>query len=115
MRHTLPARCSESMLLSIRKRIWFTSIQIRTKAEELAQEAGQAAWRQYKSAAGAELTEAVRVSQDKKADKREAAAAALTLKKFPPREAWIPDSATKNGGRHIRTFARKKDADEFIS
>src|SRR3984893_8650985 len=101
--------------MSVRKRIWFTSIQIRTKAEELAQEAGQADWRQHRAAANAALLEALRVSRDKKADKRAAAAAALTLKKYPPQEAWIVDYATKNGGRHIKTFAKKKDADVFAA
>ncbi|HLZ03422.1 MAG TPA: site-specific integrase [Bradyrhizobium sp.] len=100
--------------MSVRKRTWFTSIQIRTKAEELATEAGQADWHQYKASANAALAEALRVSQDKKADKREAAAAALTLKKYPPQEAWVVDYAT-NGGRHIKTFAKKKEADEFAA
>jgi integrase len=103
------------MLMSVRKRIWFTSIQIRTKAEELAQEAGQADWRQHRATANAALIEALRISRDKKADKRAAAAAALTLKKYPPQEAWIVDYATKNGGRHIKTFAKKKDADVFAA
>ena len=94
-------------LVSVRKRAWFTNIQIRSKADELAQEAGQAGWVQYQAAARAALAEALRVSQDKKADKRAAAAAALTLKKYPPQEAWIVDYAT-NEGRHIKTFAKKK-------
>src|SRR6202048_189594 len=102
------------MLMSVRKRIWSTSIQIRTKAEELAQEAGQADWRQHRAAANAALIEALRISRDKKADKREAAAAALTLKKYPPQEAWIVDYATDEG-RHIKTFAKKKEADEFAA
>jgi integrase len=93
--------------------MWFTSNQIRTKAEELAQEAGQADWRQYKAAAGAELAEALRVSRDKKADKREPAT--LTLKRFPPQEAWVVDYATKKGGRHIKTFAKKREADDFAA
>jgi integrase len=101
--------------MSVRKRTWFTSNQIRTKAEELAQEAGQADWRQYKAAAGAELAEALRVSQDNKADKRGAGAATLTLKKFPPQEAWVVDYATKKGGRHIKTFAKKREADDFAA
>jgi integrase len=100
--------------MSVRKRTWFTSIQIRSKAEELAQEAGKNDWRPYKAAAGADLAEALRVSQDKKADKREAAAATLTLKKFPPQEAWIVDYATKDG-RHIKTFTKKKEADDFAA
>jgi integrase len=100
--------------MSVRKRIWFTSIQIRTKAEELAQEAGQTDWRQHRVAANTALVEALRISQDKKAHKREAAAAAIILKKYPPQEAWIVDYAT-NEGRHIKTFARKKEADEFAA
>jgi integrase len=101
-------------LVSVRKRAWFTNIQIRSRADELAQEAGQAGWVQYQAAARAALAEALRVSQDKKADKRAAAAAALTLKKYPPQEAWIVDYAT-NEGRHIKTFAKKKEADEFAA
>jgi integrase len=100
--------------VSVRKRAWFTSIQIRSRAEELAQDAGQAGWLQYQAAARAALAEALRVSQDKKADKRAAATAALTLKKYPPQEAWIVDYATKEG-RHIKTFAKKKEADEFAA
>jgi hypothetical protein len=100
--------------MSVRKRNWFTSIQIRSHAEELAQEAGQADWRQHKAAANAALIEALRVFQNKKAGKRTAAAAALTLKKYPPQEAWIVDYAT-NEGRHIKTFAKKKEADEFAA
>jgi hypothetical protein len=61
------------------------------------------------------LTEAVRISQDKKAGQRESAAAALTLRRYPPQEAWIVDYATKKGGRHIKTFAKKKEADEFAA
>ena len=30
-----------------------------------------------------------------------------------PREAWIVDYVDQNGGRHIETFERKKDADSF--
>jgi integrase len=30
-----------------------------------------------------------------------------------PREAWIVDYTDQQGGRHIHTFARKKDADEY--
>jgi integrase len=100
--------------MSVRKRAWFTNIQIRSKAEELAQEAGQAGWLQYQTAAKVVLAEALRVSQDKKADQRVAAAAALTLKKYPAQEAWIVDYAT-NEGRHIKTFAKKKEADEFAA
>src|SRR5262245_15867453 len=29
------------------------------------------------------------------------------------REAWIVDYTDQQGGRHIHTFARKKDADEY--
>jgi integrase len=101
--------------MSVRKRVWFTSKQIRAKAEELAQEARQADWRELKAAANAALTEALRVSQDKNADKREATAAALTLKKYPPQEAWIVDYSTAKRGRHIKTFAKKKEADEFAA
>jgi len=101
--------------MSVRKRTWFTSVQIRTKAEELALEAGQADWKQQKAAANAALIEALRVSQDKQADKREAAAAGLTLKKYPLQEAWIVDYATKKGGRHIKTFTKKREADEFAA
>jgi integrase len=68
-------------------------------------------WRPHKADAGAALAEALRISQDKKADKQ---AAALTLKKYPPQEAWIVDYAT-NDGRHIKTFAKKKEADEFAA
>jgi integrase len=100
--------------VSVRKRTWFTSIQIRTKAEELAQEAGQADWKTHKATASAALMEALRIFQDKKADRRAAGLAALILKKYPPQEAWIVDYATKNG-RHIKTFAKKKEADEFAA
>jgi integrase len=100
--------------MSVRKRAWFTNIQIRSKAEELAQEAGQAGWLQYQTAAKVVLAEALRISQDKKADERVAAVAALTLKKYPAQEAWIVDYAT-NEGRHIKTFAKKKEADEFAA
>ena len=68
-------------------------------------------WRPHKADAGAALAEALRISQDKKADKQ---AAALTLKKYPPQEAWIVDYTT-NDGRHIKTFAKKKEADEFAA
>lgn len=98
--------------MSIRKRAWFTSIQIRSKAEEMAQEAGQTGWLQYKAGARAALSEALRISQDKKADQR--AAAALTLKRYPPQEAWIVDYAT-NDGRHIKTFDKKREADDFAA
>jgi integrase len=101
--------------VSVRKRSWFTSIQIRTKAEELAQEARQSDWRPYKDNAVETLTKALRVSQDKRVDKREASAATSTLKSYPPQEAWVADYATKSGGRHIKTFSRKKDAEEFIA
>lgn len=101
--------------MSVRKRLWFTSVQIRTKAEELAQDVGQANdWKRHKAAANTALIEALRVSQDKSADKRAAAAAVLTLKKYPPQEAWLVDYTTK-GGRHIKTFAKKKEADEFAA
>ena len=99
--------------MSVRKRTWFTSLQIRSKAEEVAQEAGHADWKQHKVAANAALLEALRVTQDKNADKRDAAA--LTLKKYPPQEAWIVDYATKKGGRHIKTFNKKREADEFAA
>src|ERR1700730_16678473 len=112
MRHGFLYLSPERVSMSVRKRAWFTSIQIRSRAEELAQEAGQTGWLQYQAAARAALAEALRISQDKKADKRETAVAALTLKKYPPQEAWIVDYAT-NEGRHIKTFARKKEADEF--
>ncbi|BCA03505.1 integrase [Bradyrhizobium japonicum] len=101
--------------MSVRKRVWFTSVQIRARAEELAQEAGQTEWKQYKAGANAALLEALRLSQDKNADRREVAAAAITLKKYPPQEAWVVDYATKKGGRHLKTFAKKKDADEFAA
>ncbi|WP_456770940.1 tyrosine-type recombinase/integrase [Bradyrhizobium sp. USDA 4448] len=39
----------------------------------------------------------------------------MILKKYPPQEAWVVDYATKKGGRHLKTFARKKDADEFAA
>jgi integrase len=29
------------------------------------------------------------------------------------REVWIADYSDQQGGRHIRTFASKKDADEY--
>jgi integrase len=102
------------MSMSVRKRTWFTNSQVRSQAEELAQEAGQADWRQYKAAASAQLAEALRIAQDKKAAPHDAAEAALTLKRFPPQEAWIVDYATKDG-RHIKTFTKKKDADEFAA
>jgi integrase len=101
--------------MSVRKRAWFTSSQIRSRAEEFAQGAGQTGWLQYQAAAKAALTEALHISQDKNAGQREAAAAALTLKKYPPQEAWIVDYTTKKGGRHIKTFAKKKEADEFAA
>jgi integrase len=100
--------------MSVRKRAWFTSIQIRSRAEELAQEAGQIGWLQYKAAARADLADALRISLDKKADQRASAAAALALKKYPPQDAWIVDYATKDG-RHIKTFAKKREADEFAA
>jgi integrase len=100
--------------MSVRKRAWFTSAQVRAKAEELAQEAGQADWDSFKAAAAAELAEALRIAQDKKADQRKVARATLTLRQFPPQEAWIVDYATKDG-RTIKTFARKKEADEYAA
>jgi integrase len=100
--------------MSVRKRTWFTTAQVRSKAEELAREAGQADWLPHKAAANAQLTEALRIAQDKKADRHKVKAAFLMLKTFPPQEAWIVDYATK-GGRHIRTFAKKKQADEFAA
>lgn len=60
------------------------------------------------------MAEALRISQDKKADQRAIAAADLTLKRYTPQEAWIVDYAT-NEGRHIRTFTKKKEADEFAA
>src|SRR3981081_537564 len=114
MRHAIFAFSWRVFVVSVRKRAWFTSIQISCKAEELAQGADQAGSVQYRAAARAALAEALRVFQDKKADKRAADAAALTLKKYPPQEAWIVDYAT-NEGRHIKTFAKKKEADEFAA
>jgi integrase len=101
--------------MSVRKRVWFTSSQIRSLAEELAQEAGQTSWLQYRAAAKSALTEALRISRDGTAGKREGAAAVLTLRRYPAQEAWIVDYATKKRGRHIKTFTKKKEADEFAA
>src|SRR5215831_6409420 len=38
---------------------------------------------------------------------------AWTTKQGESREAWIVDYTDQQGGRHIHTFARKKDADEY--
>lgn len=101
--------------MSVRKRVWFTSVQVRARAEELAREAGHADWKQQKAAANTSLLEALRLTQDKTADRRNVAAAAIALKKYPPQEAWVVDYATKKGGRHIRTFNKKREADEFAA
>jgi integrase len=75
--------------MSVRKRRWYSRTDAQERARALAQEAGQgAAWKDYLTAARAAL----------KAD--------------PPREAWIVDYF--NGpDRHMRTFAKKKEADAY--
>ena len=75
--------------MSVRKRRWYSRTDAQERARALAQEAGQgAAWKDYLPAARAAL----------KAD--------------PPREAWIVDYF--NGpDRHMKTFAKKKDADAY--
>jgi integrase len=75
--------------MSVRKRKWYSRADAKERARALAEEAGQgAAWKSYLEAAEAAL----------KAD--------------PPREAWIVDYF--NGpDRHMKTFARKKDAEAY--
>ena len=38
---------------------------------------------------------------------------AWTTRKGEKKEAWLVDYSDQNGGRHIQTFGRKKDADEY--
>jgi integrase len=78
--------------MSVRKRSWFTKAEIDKidpEAKRLARVAGKEfEWKDYIEKAGA----------------------ALGIK---PREAWIVDYTDQSGERHIQTFARKKEADEY--
>jgi hypothetical protein len=75
--------------MSVRKRSWCTASEVKAKAQTLAKAAGrpESEWEDYESAARASMT--------------------------PTREAWIVDYVDQEGDRHIETFARKKDADDY--
>jgi integrase len=97
--------------MSVRRRRWFTSGQVKTWATRLASEAGKTAddWQQYRDAAQAELTDLLRQAraEDDKALQK--------LKAFPPREAWVVDYFDQRGARHFETFKRKRDADGYAA
>jgi integrase len=94
--------------MSVRKRQWYTSKQIRDRAVELAAEAGhpEGAWTEYRDRARAELSAVLRGARDPKNK-----AARRELERFPPQDAWVIDYVDQDGERHIETFSKKKDAE----
>src|SRR5262249_44287592 len=78
-------------IMSIRKRTWFTEAEAKARAKALATKAhgDVAKWEQFIETARKELREE------------------------PTREVWIVDYVDLDGDRHIRTFAKKKDADAY--
>jgi integrase len=75
--------------VSVRKRSWRTASEVKVKSQALAMAAGrpESEWQDYERAARASIK--------------------------PTREAWIVDYTDQDGDRHIETFARRKDADEY--
>jgi integrase len=92
--------------MSVRKRQWYTNKQIQAYAKRLAKKAGEIEDRrpEHQAHARDELMELLRKARENDP------AAVKAVKAFPPEEAWMVDYAV-NGGRHIETFKRKKDAD----
>ncbi|MGE5163266.1 MAG: tyrosine-type recombinase/integrase [Sphingobacteriales bacterium] len=91
MRHTANDYTAKGAAISVRKRTWFTRAQLKDiepEAKRLATVAGKAEWKEYFDHAARSLG-------------------------IEPNEAWIVDYIDQKGGRHIQTFGRKKDADEF--
>ena len=35
------------------------------------------------------------------------------LEQYPPQQAWVADYVDQDGDRHIKTFKRKKEAEEY--
>jgi integrase len=96
--------------MSVRKRLWFTSKQVREWAAKLAGDAGDPdLWPKYRDAAQSELTALLRRARAKDAS------ALKALKRFPPKEAWVVDYVDQTGTRCFATFDKKKDADDHHS
>lgn len=77
--------------MSVRKRSWFTRAQLKEiepEAKRLATVAGKPEWKECVDHAARSL-------------------------RIEPNEAWIVDYVDQKGKRHIQTFERKKEADEF--
>jgi integrase len=94
--------------MSVRKRQWYTSKQIKDRAVELAAEAGhvEGAWAEHLGRARNELAALLRGARDSRNK-----AVQRGLKRFPPQEAWVVDYVDQEGDRHIETYERKKDAE----
>jgi integrase len=97
------------VIVSVRKRQWYTNKQVQTWAKRLAKEAGRPedGSIEYEGRAKRQLTD--RLGAARAGD----AAAIEALKLFPPREAWIADYLDRDGDQHIKTFERKKDAEAY--
>jgi integrase len=95
--------------MSVRKRQWFTNRQVQEWSRRLAKAAGtpEDVWPKFYDAARNELNKLLRDSREK-----DGAHAREKLGRFPPQECWIVDYADQHGERHIKTFERKKEADE---
>jgi integrase len=98
--------------MSIRRRQWYTSKQIREWAARLAKAEGEPedAWQKYRDAAQ-ELTTLLRRARPPLRDPE----ALKALKGFPPKEAWVVDYVDQSGTRCFQTFERKKEADDYHS
>src|SRR5260370_30625090 len=90
MRHATNAYTWEEDGMSVRKRTWFTETDVKMRATAL-------------------MKQDTRVRRGHIYEDR----AREELRKEPTREAWIVDFVDQAGERHIQTFARKKDADEY--
>lgn len=100
--------------MSVRKRRWWTRTQVQAWAKRLAKEAGhdEDTWPRYQENAEGRLAAMLVEARDLEAAGKADEAAAL-LKDFPPQEKWIVDYSDRDGKQHIKTFARKKDADAY--
>ena len=78
--------------MSVRKRVWHTNTQVRSLGQHLGVEL---------SAAAETLKRALRDSDTK------------LLEQYPPQQAWVADYVDQDGDRHIKTFKRKKEAEEY--
>lgn len=93
--------------MSVRKRTWFTNIQIQAYSRRRGIQVDDA------KAELTKLLSTVRKKDDPKAREKAIAALAALPPSEAPKEAWIVDYADQNSERHIQTFARKKDADAY--